>query len=205
MTTRSSKRLGAGLIATMGLVAASTAIIAVAAFAQPAKTEPVQPAKPAAPATESKKDAPASIPATPINPAPGADAPKEEPAMGHAPDGTKMPVLIRTEIPVHIAIIVEDMKIGDGKEATKDSTVTCHYLGTFRDGREFDGSVKRGQPATFALSQVIEGWTMGIPGMKVGGIRKLTIPYQLAYGAAGRSGIPPKSDLIFSIQLLDVK
>lgn len=195
MLINRSQRFGATLAATSAVVVATAGLIALAAFAQPSK-----------PAAEPKKEEPKSIPATPIETKPAeGETKKEEPAMGHAPDGTKMPVIQRTEIPINIAIIVEDMKIGDGKEATKDSTVTCHYLGTFRDGKEFDGSVKRGEPATFPLDRVIEGWTLGIPGMKVGGIRKLTIPYQLAYGASGRSGIPPKSDLIFSIQLIDVK
>lgn len=192
-----SNRLGAGLVGMMGVVAFGTAVFALAAFAQPEKQ--VEPKK------ESPKTAPGSVPLTPINekPAEGDAAKKEEPIMGHAPDGTKMLVVKRSE--VNVTIVVEDLKIGDGKEATPGCTVTCHYLGTFRDGSEFDGSVKRGEPATFGLDQVVEGWGLGIPGMKVGGVRKLTIPYQLAYGRNGRSGIPPKSDLIFSIQLLDVK
>lgn len=184
-------RPGAGLVATMGLVAAGSAILALAAFAQPAKP------------TEAPKETPKTIPATPINEKP-AEGAKEEPAMGQAPDGTKMPVVKRSE--VNVTIIVEDLKIGDGKEATPGCTVTCHYTGTFKDGTKFDSSVDRGEPATFGLEQVVEGWTLGIPGMKVGGIRKLTIPYQLAYGRGGRGGaIPPKSDLIFSIELKDVK
>jgi FKBP-type peptidyl-prolyl cis-trans isomerase len=115
-----------------------------------------------------------------------------------------MAVVKRSEIPV--TIIVEDLKIGDGKEATPGATVVCHYRGTLRDGTEFDSSVKRGQPAEFPLEGVIDGWTMGIPGMKVGGIRKLTIPWPLAYGKRGRPPvIPAKADLIFSIELKEVK
>jgi hypothetical protein len=193
MSTRSFHRTGAGLLASLGLVIATgTALFAIAAYAQPAKTDPA-------------KEAPKIVPVNPSNPSPlpSGDS-KDAPPMGEAPDGTKMPVLKRSEVAV--TIIVEDLVIGDGKEATPGCTVTCHYTGKFKDGKEFDSSVKRGEPATFGLEQVVEGWTLGIPGMKVGGIRKLTIPYQLAYGRAGRGGaIPPKSDLIFSIQLVDVK
>lgn len=198
-----SNRLGAGLVATMGVVAAGTAAFALVAFAQPSKQEqaghptPVKvPEKAADPAKDTK----------PAGETPGGDKDGAAgmPGMGEAPDGTPMPVVKRSE--VNVTIIVEDLKIGDGKEATPGCTVTCHYTGKFRDGKTFDSSVPRKEPATFPLEGVVEGWTLGIPGMKVGGIRKLTIPYQLAYGRQGRGGaIPPKSDLIFSIELKDVK
>lgn len=122
-----------------------------------------------------------------------------------APDGTKMAVVKEAKIAVNLAIEVQDLKLGEGKEVTPSSWLRVHYRGTFRDGREFDSSIKRNEPAVFPLEGVIEGWQMGMLGMKAGGIRRLVIPYQLAYGAAGRPPvIPAKSDLIFSVQLLEV-
>ncbi|MDX2017275.1 MAG: FKBP-type peptidyl-prolyl cis-trans isomerase [Planctomycetota bacterium] len=103
-------------------------------------------------------------------------------------------------------LIIQDLVVGTGKVAPPSSTVTIHYRGTLTDGSEFDSSYSRGQPATFPLDRLIKGWQEGIPGMKVGGKRKLTIPYQLAYGEAGRPPvIPPKATLIFEIELFDVK
>jgi peptidylprolyl isomerase len=103
-------------------------------------------------------------------------------------------------------LIIQDLVVGTGKVAPPNSTVTIHYRGTLTDGSEFDSSYSRGQPATFPLDRLIKGWQEGIPGMKVGGKRKLTIPYQLAYGEAGRPPvIPPKATLVFEIELFDVK
>lgn len=100
-------------------------------------------------------------------------------------------------------LIIEDIVPGDGPECPPNATVTIHYRGTLMDGTEFDSSHKRGEPATFRLVQLIQGWQEGIPGMKVGGKRKLTIPYALGYGERGSPPvIPPKADLIFEIDLL---
>lgn len=98
-----------------------------------------------------------------------------------------------------------DIKAGDGKSpASASSKVTVHYSGWLKDGKLFDSSVTRGTPATFALNGVIRGWTEGLANMKVGGIRRLEIPYALAYGEPGRPGIPAKADLIFEVELLAV-
>lgn len=94
---------------------------------------------------------------------------------------------------------------GDGPSPKATDTVKVHYTGWHLDGKEFDSSVKRGQPAEFGLQQVIAGWTEGVALMKVGEKRRLVIPYQLAYGERGRPGIPPKSPLVFDIELLEVK
>lgn len=102
-------------------------------------------------------------------------------------------------------MIIEDLVVGTGPAAHKGAAVVVHYRGTLKsDGSEFDSSYKRGQPAAFPLANLIKGWQEGIPGMKPGGKRKLTIPYALAYGEAGRPPtIPPKSDLVFEIELVD--
>lgn len=98
----------------------------------------------------------------------------------------------------------EDTVVGDGAEVQASDTVTIHYTGALAsDGSVFDSSVD-GEPATFPLDNLIAGWQEGIPGMKVGGKRRLFIPSALGYGSSGSgSSIPPNSDLIFDIELFD--
>lgn len=101
-----------------------------------------------------------------------------------------------------------DIKLGTGAEAVKGKRVKVHYTGTLTNGEKFDSSVDRGEPFTFTLGagEVIKGWDEGFAGMKVGGKRKLTIPYQMAYGESGRPPkIPPKATLIFDVELLGVE
>ena len=95
---------------------------------------------------------------------------------------------------------------GDGEEVQPGATVTINYTGALAsDGTIFDSSVGRGEPATFPLDNLIEGWQEGIPGMKVGETRRLYIPAAQGYGEAGSGdSIPPNSDLIFDIELLGV-
>ncbi len=97
------------------------------------------------------------------------------------------------------------LKEGTGKMPAATSKVTVHYTGTFLDGNIFDSSVQRGEPIDFGLNQVIPGWTEGVQLMKEGAKYKFYIPYQLAYGEQGYPGaIPPKSDLIFEVELIKV-
>jgi len=96
-------------------------------------------------------------------------------------------------------------KEGTGKVPTGPaSNVTVHYVGTFLNGDKIDSSVDRGEPATFGLNQVIPGWTEGVQMMKEGGKIKLIIPPNLAWGEAGRAGIPPNSWVVFTIELIKV-
>jgi FKBP-type peptidyl-prolyl cis-trans isomerase FklB len=98
------------------------------------------------------------------------------------------------------------MQEGTGASPTETDTVTVHYEGTLIDGTVFDSSVARGEPATFGLTQVIEGWTKTIPRMKVGDKWRVFIPSNLAYRENGRMpNIQPNATLIFEIELLDVK
>lgn len=102
-------------------------------------------------------------------------------------------------------LIIEDIKIGEGYEVKPGGAVVAHYHGTLKNGgKVFDSSFDRGEPVAFPLNGVIQGWQKGVPGMKVGGVRRLTIPAALGYGAQGAGAtIPPNSDLVFVIQLVD--
>ena len=101
-----------------------------------------------------------------------------------------------------------DEKVGTGAEAKAGQTAVVHYTGWLTDGKKFDSSKDRNQPFSFPLGggRVIKGWDEGVQGMKVGGVRRLTIPPALGYGASGAGGvIPPNATLVFEVELLDVK
>ena len=106
-------------------------------------------------------------------------------------------------------LVVEDITVGEGAEATPGSTVSAHYVGVAHStGEEFDASWNRGAPLDFWLGtgMVIAGWDSGITGMRVGGRRRLTIPPHLAYGDRGAGGaIKPGETLIFVVDLMDVR
>lgn len=104
-------------------------------------------------------------------------------------------------------LIYETVKKGDGAEAKTGLRVSVHYVGTFPDGKKFDSSRDRGEPIQFNLGtgRVIKGWDQGLNGMKVGEVRKLIIPPDLAYGKAGKGDIPPDATLHFEVELVDVK
>jgi peptidylprolyl isomerase len=105
-------------------------------------------------------------------------------------------------------LVVTDLVVGDGAEATAGSTVSVHYVGVAHSsGEEFDASYNRGTPLSFRLGvgQVIQGWDQGVQGMKVGGRRQLVIPPQLGYGDRGAGGvIKPGETLIFVCDLMGV-
>ncbi|MBI2452883.1 MAG: FKBP-type peptidyl-prolyl cis-trans isomerase [Parcubacteria group bacterium] len=104
-------------------------------------------------------------------------------------------------------ITIEDILVGQGAEAKTGNTVSVQYRGTLLNGIQFDSSYDRGEPFSFTIGQgqVIRGWEQGIPGMKVGGKRKLVIPSALAYGDRAIGSIPPNSTLVFEVELLLVQ
>lgn len=111
------------------------------------------------------------------------------------------------EVPTPGELQIEEVEVGTGTEAKPGTMVSVHYTGKLTDGSVFDSSVERGDPITFTLGagMVIPGWELGINGMKVGGKRVLTIPYNLAYGPDGYPGvIPPYATLVFDVELVGV-
>jgi FKBP-type peptidyl-prolyl cis-trans isomerase FkpA len=103
-------------------------------------------------------------------------------------------------------LVYRVLKEGKGPSPAATDTVSVHYRGTFPDGREFDSSYKRGQPASFPLNRVIKCWTEGVQRIKVGGKSKLTCPAAIAYGEKGAGGgeIPPGAVLLFEVELLGI-
>lgn len=162
------------LMALVGLVSAT----AVAQEGTPA----------AQPATSPAVATPAAPPAPP--------APKGIPVPNNAPLSTQT---------LEGGLIIEELTIGDGYEVKPGNSVVALYHGTRKsDGFVFDSAFDRGEPIAFPLSGVIEGWQKGVPGMRVGGVRRLTIPAAMGYGARGAgTDIPPNTDLVFVIQLVD--
>ena len=109
--------------------------------------------------------------------------------------------------PAPTTLVKKDIVVGKGKEAKKGDKVTVQYVGVLYDTLEqFDASWDNGQPFPFTLGKgdVIKGWDEGVPGMKVGGKRKLVIPASLAYGPTARGNIPANSVLVFDVELISV-
>jgi len=110
------------------------------------------------------------------------------------------------EGPAPTDLEIKDLVVGDGADAVPGGTVEVHYVGVEYDtGEEFDSSWSRGESIEFPLRGLIKGWQDGIPGMKVGGRRQLTIPPELAYGPAGAGHKLSGKTLVFVIDLLGVK
>jgi FKBP-type peptidyl-prolyl cis-trans isomerase len=99
-----------------------------------------------------------------------------------------------------------DTVVGAGAAAVSGDTITVHYIGAFLDGRVFESSYATGRPYRFQLGagQVIRGWDQGIPGMRIGGKRRLVIPSSLAYGAQGNGPIPPNTPIQFDVELVAI-
>lgn len=97
------------------------------------------------------------------------------------------------------------VKEGDGAQPGPEDVVTVHYTGRLVDGTVFDSSIERGEPATFAVGQVIPGWVEGLQLMREGAAYRFVIPSELAYGPHGAGPIQPNSTLIFDVQLLKVE
>jgi len=118
-----------------------------------------------------------------------------------------MPVLAMKAVKLAGDETYVDLRVGSGAVAKAGDNVRVHYVGKLTDGTTFDSSRDRGQPFDFALGagQVIPGWDEGVVGMRVGGLRKLTVPPALGYGAQGAGDkIPPNATLIFTIELLAI-
>ena len=143
----------------------------------------------------------------------GADAGSEGEAESHGEEES-VPVTPQNAPEVDLSAMTQtasglrflDMVVGEGEEAASGQMVTVHYTGWFLDGEKFDSSVDRGETYRFPLGEgrVISGWDEGVAGMRVGGQRRLVIPPELAYGPAGRPGIPPNSTLVFDVELFGV-
>jgi FKBP-type peptidyl-prolyl cis-trans isomerase len=113
----------------------------------------------------------------------------------------------RQEPDVHVTdsgLQYQVIEEGEGESPDASDTVKVHYRGTLLDGTEFDSSYARGQPATFAVNQVVPGWTEALQEMKVGGTWKLWIPPDLGYGAQGRGPVPPNALMVFEVELIDI-
>jgi FKBP-type peptidyl-prolyl cis-trans isomerase len=119
-------------------------------------------------------------------------------------EGTKLANFTPLKSVPELQII--DVTEGTGEVVPENATITAHYTGALcQDGTIFQSSHDFGKPVTFGLNQVIKGWTQGVPGMKVGGTRRLIIPSALAYGSVrAAANIPPNSDLVFDIELISL-
>lgn len=120
-------------------------------------------------------------------------------------EGTKLANFTPVSAVTELEII--DLSEGNGDVVPEGAKITAHYTGALCvDGTIFQSSHDFGKPVTFGLNQVIAGWTKGVPGMRVGGTRRLIIPSQLAYGSVrAAANIPPNSDLVFDIELVAIE
>ena len=103
-------------------------------------------------------------------------------------------------------LVIEDLVVGTGATAVVGDTLTVNYVGTLTNGTKFDSSYDRGTPYVFQVGagRVIAGWDQGVPGMKVGGKRRLTIPPSLGYGSQAVGSIPANSTLVFDVDLVSI-
>ena len=123
------------------------------------------------------------------------------PSTGATPQAQQEPGVTVTQS----GLIYRSLKDGSGASPAATDIVKVHYRGTLPDGKEFDSSYKRGEPASFPLDRVIKCWTEGVQRMKVGGKAKLVCPPAIAYGDRGAGGvIPPNATLVFEVELLGI-
>lgn len=103
-------------------------------------------------------------------------------------------------------LTTEDLVVGTGAVAANGDTLTVNYVGRLQNGAVLEDSYALNRPFTFRLGagQVIRGWDQGIPGMRVGGKRRLTIPPDLAYGSSGNGPIPPNATIVFDVELMSI-
>jgi FKBP-type peptidyl-prolyl cis-trans isomerase FkpA len=185
-----------------GFVVAVMAMASTVGCTPPAEIVPVAP-----PGLEFQR--------APVAPGEGAQALGEQPAAA-ARQANAATAKVANSPPTPIGqpakspsgLVYETLKEGTGPSAQSGQTVTIHYTGTLTDGQVFDSSREGNKPpftVVIGTGRVIPGWDEGVPGMKVGERRKLTIPPELAYGAQGQGKIPPNSTLIFDVDLLDIK
>jgi len=143
-----------------------------------------------------------TVSVTPLPTSPSADSGSSSSASIIPPENNKI-------IKMENGLQIQDLKVGTGSEAKAGDTISVNYVGSLENGTVFDASSKHGGPATFQIGvgQLIKGWDIGIPGMKVGGKRKLVVPPSLGYGSqnVGNGLIPPNSTLVFEVELLVVQ
>ena len=119
------------------------------------------------------------------------------------PNATSLTGTAKTTLPS--GVVFESVQAGSGASPKATDTVKVHYRGTLPDGKEFDSSYKRGQPASFPLNRVIPCWTEAVQLMKPGGKARITCPPKTAYGERGAGGvIPPNATLVFDIELISI-
>ncbi len=150
-------------------------------------------------------DAPGATPSPAGTATAGSPAPARTPTP--AANATPGPITLENPTVTASGLRYQDLVVGTGPAPQQGQRATVHYTGYFTDGRKFDSSLDRGQPFTFVLGvgQVIKGWDEGVATMNVGGKRLLYIPANLAYGSRGQGPIPPNTDLIFEVELLDIR
>ncbi|MDP9237631.1 MAG: FKBP-type peptidyl-prolyl cis-trans isomerase [Chloroflexota bacterium] len=140
---------------------------------------------------------------------PGASATAKQPTPPQATDGNApgIPPLSGPIQTTPSGLRYIDEKVGDGASPASGQKVTAHYTVWLTNGTKVDSSRDRNQPYTFAIGQgaVIKGWDEGVLTMKVGGKRRLIIPSNLGYGAAGKPPVPPNAELIFDVELISVQ
>ena len=187
-----------------GLLGAACVI--TVALAQPPATPPANPPAPATPPPSAPAAQPTTPPATPPTTPPAPAGPKKYEIPADAKPAARQEL--------EGGLLVEDFVIGTGATVLPDSAVVANYHGTLKNGGSafdstWDPEFKHTEAALFGLNQVIPGWTKGLPGMKVGGLRRLTIPAAMAYGPqekkdqTGKVTIPANSDLVFVVEMVE--